>query len=66
MKTRLVITNLDEVSRQGSYNIGPSKFHDFSMTIFTKIHDLGKLETTKRAEQGLRRTTGVDETQSLT
>ena len=45
------MTNLDEVSGQGSYTIGPSKFHDFSMTIFTKIHDLEKQETMKRAEQ---------------
>ena len=29
------------------------------MTIFTKIHDLGKLETTKQAEQELRQATGV-------
>ena len=36
-----------------------------SMTIFTKIHDLKKLETTKRAEQGLRQTEGVAGTQSL-
>ena len=65
MKTRLVMTNLDEVSGQGSYTIVTIKIPRFSMTIFTKIHDLEKLETMKRAEYGLRRTTGIDETQSL-
>ena len=50
MKSRQNSDN--ELSGRGSYTIGPSKFHDFSMTIFTKIHDLEKLETMKRAEQG--------------
>ena len=35
------------------------------MTIFTEIHELEKLETMKRAEQGLRQTTGVAGIQSL-
>ena len=29
------------------------------MMIFTKLYDLEKLETTERAEQGLREATGV-------
>ena len=60
-----LIVDYNQTNDQGSYTTGPSKFHDFSMTIYAKIHDLEKLETTKRAEQGLRQTTGVVGTQPL-